>query len=84
MDETDHHYQYVRTVMLEVMAVLWANGQTQLHVGAVMRLLGVPEEAASKHDEERIDIDENFSQIASELNIKYLMQSQVPSGATIH
>jgi hypothetical protein len=84
MDETDPLYQYVRTVMVEIMAVLWANGQTQLHVGAMMRLLGVPEESASKHDEERIEIDENFAQLASELNIKYLIQSRVPAGAIIH
>ena len=84
MDSTDPLYEYVRTVMVEVMAVLWANGQRQLHVGAMMRLLGVPEESASKHDEERIDIDENFAELATELNIKYLMQSRVPAGATIH
>ena len=84
MDSTDPLYEYVRTVMVEVMAVLWANGQRQLHVGAMMRLLGVPEESASKHDEERIDIDENFAELATELNIKHLLQSRIPDGATIH
>jgi hypothetical protein len=84
MQETDPLYEYVRQVMLEVMAVLWANGQKQLHVGAMMRLLGVPEDQAAQHDEERIDMDENFDQMADELNIKYLIRSRVPAGATIH
>lgn len=84
MQETDQLYEYVRTVMVEIMAVLWANGQRQLHVGAMMRLLGVPEEKACEHDEERIDIDENFVELATELNIKYLIQSRIPDGATIH
>lgn len=84
MDESDPIYEYVRSVMIEVMAVLWRNGQSELHVGAMMRLLGVPEEAAALHDEERLVIDENFANIVAELNKTYHMQSQVPSGVTIH
>ena len=84
MQETDPLYEYVRTVMLEVMAVLYANGHRQLHVGAMMRLIGVNEEQAAEHDEERIDIDESFAELASDVNIKYLLQSRIPDGATIH
>lgn len=84
MDETDPLYQYIRTVMLEVMAVLWANGQKELHVGGMMRLLGVPEDTAAQHDDERINIDENFAQLVSDLNIKYSTETQVPAGVTIH
>jgi len=83
MQETDPLYEYVRTVMLEVMAVLYANGHRQLHVGAMMRLIGVNEEQAAEHDEERIDIDESFVELANDVNIKYLLQSRVPVGSTI-
>jgi len=74
----------VRTVMLEVMAVLYANGQRQLHVGAMMRLIGVDEERAAMHDDDRIDIDESFAELANDVNIKHLLQSRIPDGATIH
>ena len=84
MQETDPLYEYVRTVMLEVMAVLYANGQRQLHVGAMMRLIGVDEERAALHDDDRIDIDESFAELANDVNIKYLLQSRIPDGATIH
>jgi len=84
MQETDPLYEFVRTVMLEVMAVLYANGQRQLHVGAMMRLLGVDEERAAMHDDDRIDIDESFAEIANDVNIKHLLQSRIPDGATIH
>jgi len=84
MQETDPLYEYVRTVMLEVMAVLYANGQRQLHVGAMMRLIGVDEERAAMHDDDRIDIDESFAELASDVNIKHLLQSRIPDGATIH
>jgi hypothetical protein len=84
MQETDPLYEYVRTVMLEVMAVLYANGQRHLHVGAMMRLIGVDEERAAEHDDDRIDIDESFAELANDVNIKYLLQSRIPDGATIH
>jgi hypothetical protein len=84
MQETDPLYEYVRTVMLEVMAVLYANGQRHLHVGAMMRLIGVDEERAALHDDDRIDIDESFAELANDVNIKYLLQSRIPDGATIH
>ena len=84
MQETDPLYEYVRTVMLEVMAVLYANGQRQLHVGAMMRLIGVDEERAAEHDSARIDIDESFAELANDVNIKHLLQSRIPDGATIH
>ena len=48
MQEQDPLYEHVRAVMAEVMAVLYSNGQKELHVGAMMRLLGVDEETA-KH-----------------------------------
>ena len=70
--------------MMEVMAVLYANGQKTVHVGALMRLLGVPESSAAEHDDERIDIDENFDEIARELNIQHLIGTRIPAGATIH
>jgi hypothetical protein len=84
MQETDPLYEYVRTVMLEVMAVLYANGQRHLHVGAMMRLIGVDEERAAMHDDDRIDIDESFAELANDVNIKHLLQSRIPDGATIH
>ena len=84
MQETDPLYEFVRTVMLEVMAVLYANGHRQLHVGAMMRLIGVDEERAAMHDDDRIDIDESFAELANDVNIKHLLQSRIPDGATIH
>lgn len=84
MQETDPLYQHVRQIMVEIMAVLYANGQRQLHLGAVMRLIGVDEDMAREHDETKIEIDENFLELASELNIQHLIRPRVPAGATIH
>lgn len=84
MQVSDPLYENVRQVMLEIMAVLWNNGQTQLHVGAMMRLLGIPEETASQHDEERIDIDEQLARMIMESQLQKLILQKMPVGATIH
>lgn len=84
MEDSDALEQYVRRVMLEVMAVLWVNGKRELHVGALMRLLGVPEESAALHDQERIEIDDSFAEIASEIHLKYLSNTLAPAGTTLH
>ena len=84
MQETDPLYQHVRQLMVEIMAVLYANGQQELHLGAMMRLIGVDEELAKEHDETKIKIDENFLELAAELNVNHLIQPRVPVGVTIH
>ena len=83
MQDTDPLYQYVREFMVEIMAILWMHGQRTLHVGAVMRLIGVPEEQAALHDEERIDLEENFEELAQSMQMKSL-RIRPPAGATIH
>ena len=83
MQEPDPLYQYVREFMVELMAVLWMHGQRTLHVGAAMRLLGVPEEQAALHDEERIDLEENFEELAQSLQGRNL-QAAIPVGTTLH
>ena len=84
MQEQDPIYDYVRQVMLEVMAVLWANGQKELHVGAMMRLIGVSEELAREHDEERVEITEELEQMAQDHDLQHLIRNRDPVGAIIH
>lgn len=84
MQDSDPLYEYVRQAMLDMMAVLWSHGQTQIHVGAMMRLLGVPDETASQHDDERIDIDEQLVQLNVESRLQKLILQKIPAGATVH
>jgi hypothetical protein len=55
-----------------------------MHVGAAMRLMGVDDVTASRHDDERIEIEENFGEVAAQLNIAERLKPQVPKGAIIH
>jgi hypothetical protein len=49
-----------------------------------MRLLGVDEDRARLHDDERIELDENFARLAAELNMNELAPVRIPQGTTIH
>lgn len=68
--------------MLEIMGVLYGNNITLVHMGAMMRLLGVPDSKAAEHDNEMLEMDEKFGTMLLELN-KSKLQS-VPAGTTIH
>ena len=83
-DQNDKVYHYAKNMLLEIMAVLYVNGRRTMHVGAAMRLMGVDDETASQHDEERIEIEENFGEIAAQLNIAERLAPQIPKGAIIH
>jgi len=83
MLEIDEHiHERVQTAMLEIMGVLYGNNITLVHMGAMMRLLGVPDSKAAEHDNEMLEMDEKFGTMLLELN-KSKLQS-VPVGTTIH
>ena len=82
--ENDPVYEYAQSMMFQIMTVLYINGRTEAHVGAIMRLLGVDEDRARLHDNERIELDENFAQLAAELNMNELAPVRIPQGTTIH
>jgi hypothetical protein len=83
MLETDEHlHERIQTAMLEIMGVLYGNNITLVHMGAMMRLLGVPDSKAAEHDNEMLEMDEKFGTMLLELN-KSKLQS-VPVGTTSH
>ena len=83
MLETDEHiHERIQTAMLEIMGVLYGNNITMVHMGAMMRLLGVPDYRAAEHDNEMLELDEKFGNMLLELNKSRLQPA--PAGTTIH
>ena len=82
LDSDEILHERIQTIMLEVMGVLYDNNITMVHMGAMMRLLGVPDHKAAEHDNELIKLDEKFGTMLMELN-KSIPQ-EVPKGAIIH
>ena len=70
--------QEVRVLMYELMMVLYQHGITEVHVGGMMRLLGVSNDRAAEHDDEMVILDRKFA--------KYVEQITEPrsSDQTIH
>jgi len=79
----DSTYDHIKNIMLDVMIVLYENGIREIHMGAMMRLLGVDDSIAADHDHEIMELDENFATMVAELN-KNTKPATVPAGATIH
>jgi hypothetical protein len=82
LEPDEYLHERIQTVMLEVMGVLYGNNITLIHMGAMMRLLGVPDVKAAEHDNEMLELDEKFGTMLMELT-KSIPQ-QVPKDATIH
>lgn len=79
----DEAYDEVKAAMYDVMAVLFEHGITVVHVGAIMRLLGVTDEVAAEHDDERIELSETFGELVQGQE-QQDEDINVPPGTTFH
>jgi hypothetical protein len=82
LEQDEYLHERVQDVMLELMGVLYDNNITMVHMGAMMRLLGVPDSKAAEHDNEMLELDEKFGAMLLELNKS--VPQEVPKGTTIH
>ena len=60
LDEED-----VREIVLAVCGVMFDFGIKEIHIGGLMRLIGVEEEKAQAHDNEIMVLDEEFEEVYS-------------------
>ena len=60
--------QNIRMAILNLCVVLYDCGITEIHVGGIMRILGVADATAQTHDQERIVLDENFVKYVDEIS----------------
>ncbi len=51
----------VRVLIYELMMVMYRHGLREVHVGGMMRMLGIPNEAATAHDDEMVILDDKFA-----------------------
>jgi len=81
-EDPDQLHEQIRSVMMDIMAIMYRNNFKTVRMGAIMRLLGVPDAKASKHDHEILELDEKFGIMLMELNKS--TPQEVPKGAIIH
>ena len=52
---------------MHLMLVLYREGITKIHIGGLMRVLGVPNETAADHDNEEVTMDEDFAKYVEQV-----------------
>jgi hypothetical protein len=62
LDET------IRQALMNLMVVLYDCGIKQVHIGGLMRILGIDNKIAAKHDDELIVVDEKFVKYVEQYN----------------
>jgi len=78
----DNQLEYaVRELIIDLCEVLHRNGYETVPVGAMMRLVGVSNEQAAKHDTEYFALDQDFSTI---IKSRKVMSSDESSGVVLH
>lgn len=82
MLDQDQLQKRIKEIMVEIMIVLYEHGIKEAHMGAMMRLLGVDDESAAKHDDESVVLDEKFGEMITKLN--KTVPPTIPSGTTFH
>lgn len=60
--------QTVRMAILNLMLVLYDCGITEVHIGGIMRIMGIPDAKAQAHDDERLVLDEDFVKYVEQIN----------------
>jgi hypothetical protein len=81
-EDPDQLHEQIRSVMMDIMAVLYRNNFKTVRMGAMMRLLGVNDEVAAEHDQDVVELDEKFAEVLKELNT--LGPIEIPQGTTFH
>jgi len=70
----------VKNLMLTLMTVLHESGIQEVHMGGMMRLLGVDEDVAKEFDHQRIELGNSFAKVVEELKT----HQAPPPGTVLH
>ena len=82
MSDKDPLEQAVQDFILDVCEVMYRRGYDSAPIGAIMRLIGVPESAAQQHDNEHFMLDDDFEKMMMARQAPVLKRA--PQGVTLH
>jgi hypothetical protein len=60
--------QQVRMALMNLMVVLYSCGIAKIHLGGLMRILGVSNRIACQYDDEQLLLDEDFVKYVDQIN----------------
>jgi hypothetical protein len=70
----------IKELMLDLIEVLHNNGIQEVHMGGMMRLLGVEEDVAKEYDQHRIKLSKSFVDTVREFE----KHQPPPTGTVLH
>lgn len=70
----------LRELIIEICLVMQNRGYSMVSVGAIMRLIGVNPASAGQHDDEMIDLGEDFDHMLQ----RRAQVQHVPPGTSLH
>lgn len=83
MDFNDDELELaIRDIIVDICEVMYKRGYDAVPIGAMMRLVGVEESRAQKHDNEYLALDADFQNILKTRKSPPL--SKAPDGVTLH
>ena len=69
-------------MVISLCAAMFDNGVRLVHIGGLMRMLGVPNDVACEHDEDAIELPDDFYEQLEEWETEE--EFSVPDSAIIH
>jgi hypothetical protein len=54
-------------LIYELMMVMYNHGIREVHIGGMMRMLGISNEASQVHDDEMVILDDKFAKYVEEI-----------------
>jgi hypothetical protein len=60
--------QQIRMALMNLMVVLYSCGIVKIHLGGLMRILGVSNRIARRYDNEQLLLDEDFVKYVGQIN----------------
>ena len=82
MSKPDPLEQAVQDFILDVCEVMYRRGYDSAPIGAIMRLVGVPESTAREHDGTEFLLGEDFERLIQ--SRRQPVPNRAPSGVTLH
>ena len=74
----------VAAMVIALCATMFDNGIRIVHIGGLMRMLGVPNEDAQKFDHEAFELGDNFYEQIEEMGFEKINESELHLSQTIH
>jgi hypothetical protein len=74
----------VQDLIIDLCEILYKRGYRTVHIGAIMRLIGVEEARAAEHDNEIFSLDNDFELLLQAKQEEQNIPRTPPPGATLH